>query len=160
MATKGLKMQNLFDEANKKEIAKTKERFFEAIKTDENFVGNLYDLNYDTTNVLVNDHHKNAVKGVPHGCFLMAIYTNVVAGGNTEGILLRVIGVADIPQKKEIIESITDAHIAKKESKRDIEPDPYTRVFISGMGLVVVCLGHFSLIAIKNFVLAQIWKIS
>lgn len=143
MATKGLKMQNLFDEANKKEIAKTKERFFEAIKTDENFVGNLYDLNYDTTNVLVNDHHKNAVKGVPHGCFLMAIYTNVVAGGNTEGILLRVIGVADIPQKKEIIESITDAHIAKKESKRDIEPDPYTRGFYQWNGLSCRVLGTF-----------------
>lgn len=35
-----------------------KENFFEAIKTDKNFVGGLYDLNYDTTNVLVNDHHK------------------------------------------------------------------------------------------------------
>ncbi|MGX3044410.1 ATP-binding protein [Helicobacter sp. T3_23-1056] len=136
-------MQNLFDEAYKKEIAKTKERFFEAIKADENFVGYLYDLNYDTTNVLVNDYFKNDVSGVPHGCFLMAIYTNEVADGKTEGILLRVIGVADIPQKKEIIESITDAHISKKESKRDIEPDAYTKVFYQWNGLSCRVLGTF-----------------
>ena len=136
-------MQNLFSEAHKKEIAKTKEQFFEAIKNDENFVGHLYDLNYDTTNVLVNDHHKNDVKGVPHGCFLMAIYTNEVAVGKTEGFLLRVIGTADIPQKKEIIESITDAHIAKKESKRDIEPDAYTKVFYQWNGLSCRVLGTF-----------------
>ncbi|MGX2971304.1 ATP-binding protein [Helicobacter sp. 23-1046] len=136
-------MQNLFDEAHKKEIAKTKEQFFEAIKNDENFVGYLYDLNYDTTNVLVNDYFKNDVSGVPHGCFLVAIYTNEVAGGKTEGILLRVIGVADIPQKKEIIESITDAHISKKESKRDIEPDAYTKVFYQWNGLSCRVLGTF-----------------
>ena len=127
-----------------------KENFFEAIKTDENFVGRLYDLNYDTTNVLVNDHHKNAVKGVPHGCFLMAIYTNKVAGNKTEGILLRVIGTADIPQKKEIIESITDAHIAKKESKRDIEPDAYTKVFYQWNGLSCRVLGTFFFDSDKN----------
>ena len=143
MATKGVKMQDLFSEAHRKEIAKTKEQFFEAIKNDENFVGYLYDLNYDTTNVLVNDYFKNDVSGVPHGCFLVAIYTNEVAGGKTEGILLRVIGVADIPQKKEIIESITDAHISKKESKRDIEPDVYTKVFYQWNGLSCRVLGTF-----------------
>lgn len=54
MVTKGVKMTitDLFSEAHKTEIAKTKEQFFEAIKTDENFVGHLYDLDYDTTNVL------------------------------------------------------------------------------------------------------------
>lgn len=136
-------MQDLFSEAHRKEIAKTKEQFFNEIQADENFVGHLYDLNYDSTNVLVNDHHKNSVSGVPHGCFLMAIYTNEVAGGKTEGILLRVIGTADIPQKKEIIESITDAHIAKKESKRDIEPDAYTKVFYQWNGLSCRVLGTF-----------------
>lgn len=132
---------DLFSTIQSQETAK--ENFFEAIKTDENFVGHLYDLNYDTTNVLVNDHFKNSVSGVPHGCFLMAIYINEVAGNKTEGILLRVIGTADIPQKKEIIESITDAHIAKKESKRDIEPDAYTKVFYQWNGLSCRVLGTF-----------------
>ena len=141
---------DLFSEAKSQEIAKAKERFFKAIKSDENFVGHLYDLNYDSTNVLVNDHFKNAVSGVPHGCFLMAIYTNEVAGNKTEGILLRVIGTADIPQKKEIIESITDAHIAKKESKRDIEPDAYTKVFYQWNGLSCRVLGTFFFDSDKN----------
>lgn len=139
---------DLFSTIQSQETAK--ENFFEAIKTDENFVGHLYDLNYDTTNVLVNDHFKNSVSGVPHGCFLMAIYINEVAGNKTEGILLRVIGTADIPQKKEIIESITDAHIAKKESKRDIEPDPYTKAFYQWNGLSCRVLGTFFFDSDKN----------
>lgn len=134
---------DLFSEAHKREIAKTKEQFFEAIKTDENFVGRLYDLDYNTTNVLVNDHHKNAVKGVPHGCFLMAIYTNEIAGNKTEGILLRVIGVADIPQKKEIIESMTDSYIAQKEARRELDPDAYTKNFYQYSGLACRVLGTF-----------------
>lgn len=139
---------DLFSTIQSQETAK--ENFFEEIKTDENFVGHLYDLNYDTTNVLVNDHFKNSVSGVPHGCFLMAIYINEVAGNKTEGILLRVIGTADIPQKKEIIESITDAHIAKKESKRDIEPDAYTKVFYQWNGLSCRVLGTFFFDSDKN----------
>lgn len=141
-------IMDLFSTIQSQETAK--ENFFEAIKTDENFVGHLYDLNYDTTNVLVNDHFKNSVSGVPHGCFLMAIYINEVAGNKTEGILLRVIGTADIPQKKEIIESITDAHIAKKESKRDIEPDPYTKAFYQWNGLSCRVLGTFFFDSDKN----------
>lgn len=120
-----------------------KENFFEVIKTDENFVGHLYDLNYDTTNVLVNDHHKNAVKGVPHGCFLMAVYNNQIAGNKTEGILLRVIGTADIPQKKEIIESITDSYIAQKEARKELDPDAYTKNFYQYSGLACRVLGTF-----------------
>lgn len=153
MVTKGVKMAitDLFSsEAHKKETAKTKEQFFEAIKTDENFVGHLYDLDYDTTNVLVNDHHKNAVKGVPHGCFLIAIYTNEIAGNKTEGILLRVIGVADIPQKKEIIESITDSYIAQKEARRELDPDAYTKNFYQYSGLACRVLGTFFFDKDKN----------
>lgn len=152
MVTKGVKMAitDIFSEAHKTEIAKTKERFFEAIKTDENFVGHLYDLDYDTTNVLVNDHHKNTVKGVPHGCFLMAIYTNEIAGNKREGILLRVIGVADIPQKKEIIESITDSYIAQKEARRELDPDAYTKNFYQYSGLACRVLGTFFFDKDKN----------
>ena len=122
-----------------------KENFFEAIKTDENFVGGLYDLNYDTTNVLVNDHHKKAVKGVPHGCFLMAVYNNPIAENKTEGILLRVIGTADIPQKKEIIESITDSYIAQKEARKELDLD-----FYQSSGLACRVLGTFFFDSDKN----------
>ena len=50
---------NLFIEASRQEMARAKESFFEEIKKDENFVGHLYDLNYETTNVLVNDFKKS-----------------------------------------------------------------------------------------------------
>lgn len=127
-----------------------KENFFEAIKTDKNFVGGLYDLNYDTTNVLVNDHHKKAVKGVPHGCFLMAVYNNPIAENKTEGILLRVIGTSDIPQKKEIIESITDSYIAQKEARKELDLDFYTKHFYQYSGLACRVLGTFFFDSDKN----------
>lgn len=142
-------IMDLFSEANRQEMAMVKERFFDEIQKDENFVGHLYDLNYEMTNVLVNDHHKSIVKGVPHGCFLMAIYTNAVSK-KTEGILLRVIGVAEIPQKKEIIESITDSYIAQKEARSGLEPDVYTRHFYQFGGLSCRVLGTFFFDGAKN----------
>ena len=140
---------NLFIEASRQEIARAKESFFEEIKKDENFVGHLYDLNYETTNVLVNDFHKKVVKGVPHGCFLIATYTND-SSKKTEGILLRVIGVAEIPQKKEIIESITDSYIAQKDARKELNPDVYTKNFYQYNGLSCRVLGTFYFDEAKN----------
>lgn len=117
--------------------------FFESIKQDKNFVGKLYDLNYEIANVLVNDYQKNNVHGIPHGSLLMAIYYNENTK-NIEGILLRVIDVADIPQKKEIVASMTDRFIAQKNIEENANPDPYTKNFYQFSGLRCRTLGTFS----------------
>lgn len=106
-------------------------------------MGHLYDLNYDMANVIINDQHKIDVKGVPQGCFLMAFYNNEIIKNRTEGILLRAIGTADIPQKKEIIESMTDSYMSQQEARRDIEPDVYTKNFYQWNGLSCRVLGTF-----------------
>lgn len=117
--------------------------FFEEISKDENFVGSLYDLDYEEAKILVNDYDKNAVKGLPHGCFLIAIYTNELRAKQTEGILLRVIRVAEIPQKRDIIQSLTDAYIQRKENRKSLDPDIYTKYFYQFSGLSCRVLGTF-----------------
>ena len=117
--------------------------FFEEISKDENFVGSLYDLDYEEAKILVNDYDKNAVKGLPHGCFLIAIYTNELRAKQTEGILLRVIRVAEIPQKRDIIQSLTDAYISQKENRKKLDPDIYTKYFYKFSGLSCRDLGNF-----------------
>ncbi len=115
-------------------------RFFEKIAKDENFVGNLYELDYTIAKVFVNDYHKILVKGLPHGCFLMAILKDKEK--QREGILLRVIGSAQIPQTQAIIESITDSYI-KKENMNALDLDFYTRSFYQSSGLSCRILGTF-----------------
>ncbi|WP_121022727.1 ATP-binding protein [Helicobacter vulpis] len=118
--------------------------FFEKIKQEENFVGNLYELDYTQAKVLLNDYDKNNVKGVPLGCFLIAIYSNVLRAGQMEGILLRVVGTAEIPQTKQIAETLTNAHIDRKENRKEIlEPDTITKYFYQFSGLLCRVLGTF-----------------
>ena len=88
--------------------------FIEELSKDENFVGSLYDLDYEEAKILVNDYDKNVVKGLPHGCFLIAIYTNELRDKQTDGIMLRIIRVAEIPQKRDIIQSLTNEYISQK----------------------------------------------
>ena len=67
---------DLFSEQSQRELREAKINFFEEIKKEENFVGSLYDLDYEEAKILVNDFDKNSVKGLPHGCLLVAIYNN------------------------------------------------------------------------------------
>ncbi|WP_233715989.1 hypothetical protein [Helicobacter suis] len=78
----------------------TKADFFEKIKQEKNFVGFLYELDYEGAKIILNDNEKNALKGVPLGCFLIAIYSNELRENALEGVLLRVVDVAEIPQKQ------------------------------------------------------------
>ncbi len=73
----------------------------------------------------------------------MAIYNNELRNKQSEGILLRVIGTAEIPQKKEIIQSLTDAYIQRKENRKSLDPDIYTKYFYQFSGLSCRVLGTF-----------------
>ena len=136
---------DLFSNHFQKELVEARTKFFEEIKQDKNFVGSLYDLDYEEAKILVNDYDKNAVKGLPHGCLLLAIYNNELRQNQTEGILLRVIGVSEIPQKKEIVQSMTDSYISKKENRATIDTDIYTKYFYQFSGLSCRVLGTFFL---------------
>ncbi|WP_163532044.1 hypothetical protein [Helicobacter suis] len=96
----------------------TKADFFEKIKQRGNFVGVLYELDYEKAKIILNDSEKNTVKGIPLGCFLVALCNNELRENALEGILLRVVGVAEIPQKQENTETLTDACLFKREIDR------------------------------------------
>lgn len=136
---------DLFSNQSQEESKKTRINFFQEIKQDKNFVGSLYDLDYEEAKILVNDFDKNAVNGLPHGCLLIAIYHNELRKNQAEGILLRVIGVAEIPQKKEIIQSMTDSYISKKENRATTDTDIYTKYYYQFSGLSCRVLGTFFL---------------
>uniref|UniRef100_UPI00248FE23D ATP-binding protein n=1 Tax=Helicobacter suis TaxID=104628 RepID=UPI00248FE23D len=122
----------------------TKADFFEKIKQEKNFVGFLYELDYEGAKIILNDNEKNALKGVPLGCFLIAIYSNELRENALEGVLLRVVDVAEIPQKQEMIKSLTETYISDtSEKKLNIDMDVYTRYYHQNSGLSARALGTF-----------------
>src|SRR5262249_19078459 len=69
----------------------------------ENFVGWIYDIDYDSAKVMTNDLWKANVLGVPHNSFLVASAFSpeeysIAQQADREVILLRVIGNAKLPQ--------------------------------------------------------------
>ena len=123
---------------------KKKSDFFEKIADDKNnFVGFTYELDYETAKVLTNDSWKLKVKGIPHGTFLVAIYQNELHKFSKEGILLRVIGSAKIPQSSTIIESMIDTYMEQPEARKSLSPDIYTKNYYQFSGMDCRILGTF-----------------
>ncbi len=131
-------LKNEFIDNNKKS------NFFDKIADDKNnFVGFTYDLDYETAKVLTNDSWKLKVKGIPHGTFLVAIYQNELQEFSKEGILLRVIGSAKIPQSSMIIESMIDTYMEQPEARKSLSPDIYTKNYYQFSGMDCRILGTF-----------------
>ncbi|WP_163555825.1 hypothetical protein [Helicobacter suis] len=79
----------------------------------------------------------------------MALCNNELRENALEGILLRVVGVAEIPQKQENTKTLTDAYISKKEDKENFLKSAntnytsYTRYYLQNSGLSARALGTF-----------------
>ncbi len=92
-----------FDFDRKAEI---KQRFQELIQTDQ-YIGDLYSINYETARVIVHDFYRQKVGGIPSLSFLIA--TRVDPNSNdidfkvedSSFILLRVMDSASLPQDRE-----------------------------------------------------------
>ena len=84
----------------------TKQQFQRLIQTEQ-YIGDLYSINYETAKVIVHDFHRQKVGGIPSLCFLIA--TRVDPNSNeidfksedSSFILLRVMDSASLPQDKE-----------------------------------------------------------
>ena len=88
---------------------------------EENFVGYIYKIDYDTAQVMTNDLWKEKVLGIPHNSFLIAAEfnpnnLNSDSIKNSEIILLRVIGSAKLPQDEKLTETKTDNY--KKQTNK------------------------------------------
>ncbi|WP_050742543.1 helicase HerA domain-containing protein [Deferribacter desulfuricans] len=131
----------LINKLAKREITTNEMKFFTEITKDENFIGRIFEIDYNTAKILTNDSWKLNVKGVPHGSFLVAIYNNNIHNSKLEGILLRVIGPTKIPQSSEIIETIVQNYMELPKSRSDITPDSYTKLYYEYSGLECRILG-------------------
>ncbi len=137
--------QSILDDLSENKLDKRNNLgFFESIEhNDEKFVGFTYELDYQNAKILTNDQWKLNVKGVPHGAFLMAIYNNELSKHSKEGVLLRVIDIARIPQSSMIIESMIDTYMEQPEARKSLSPDTYTKNYYQFSGLECRILGTF-----------------
>ncbi|RXJ81038.1 ATP-binding protein [Arcobacter sp. F2176] len=134
-------LDNLTSKNSQSEIAGG---FFESIEyNDEKFVGFTYEVDYNNAKILTNDKWKLNVKGLPHGTFLIAIYNNELSKYSKEGILLRVVDIAKIPQSSMIIEAMIDTYMEQPEARKNLSPDVYTKNYYQFSGLNCRILGTF-----------------
>lgn len=84
----------------------TKQQFQKLIQTEQ-YIGDLYSINYETARVIVHDFHRQKVGGIPSLCFLIATRVDPNSdsidfkGEDSSFVLLRVMDAASLPQDKE-----------------------------------------------------------
>lgn len=118
---------------------------------EENFVGWVYNIDYDRALVMTNDLWKAQALGVPHNCFLVAASFNPnqfsqTADDEKEVILLRVTGSTKLPQDDDLIRTKIDNYqdqtsIYGETNDRDF--DDLTRGQLQFGGLECSVLGTF-----------------
>lgn len=118
---------------------------------EKNFVGWVYNINYEQALVMTNDVWKEEVNGIPHNSFLLAAPFNPKNYGNVRDIdkqviLLRVTGSSKLPQDDEIIKMKID-NFQSLEEPFDLsgnrEYDTLTKNKIQFGGLVCRVVGTF-----------------
>jgi hypothetical protein len=83
-----------------------KKCFSELVQPSQ-YVGELYSINYETSRVLVHDHERQSVGGIPSLCFLLATRVNPNAehidfkDEDNSVIILRVLDAASLPNSTE-----------------------------------------------------------
>jgi DNA helicase HerA-like ATPase len=117
------------------------DNFFEDIEKEENRVGQLIDINYETAKLVTNDFYTINVKGLQHGSFLIAIYNSEYKKDFKEGILLRVLDRASLPTDKELQSEILDTFMENPSSNN--KPDWVTKHYQQFSGRECKILGTF-----------------
>ena len=127
-----LKIMNTIEQGVASHIANAKQkdakRIFSSLIQTENYVGDVYSINYEYANVLIHEKHRHQVGGIPSLSFLIAtrIYPEGEAWENIDFqkeessvILLRVMDAASLPQDAE-------AERIRVETAESISGEPNT----------------------------------
>jgi hypothetical protein len=120
---------------------------------EENFIGWVYSIDYDTVLVMTNDLWKFRALGVPHNSFLLAATFNPrefssVVSEEKEAILLRVVGSTKLPQDDDSIRTKIDYYqqqIGIHPIGEERDYDDLTRGQMQFGGLTCRILGTFYL---------------
>jgi len=111
------------------------------------FVGRPYYLDYEKAQVLVSDAHKNNVKGIAQGAFLLAFYEG--EDDVQEALLLRVLTPSKLPTDNDVVSSMIEyykegADISGLAGSDYVSKlDDFTRYEFSFSGLECRVLGSF-----------------
>lgn len=116
----------------------------------ENFIGWVYQIDYENACIMTNDIWKEKVLGVPNNCFLLAAsfdpdhYDNVDEASR-EIILLRVVGSCKLPQDDDLVRTKIDNYLDQTGpyENEDNQFDSITRNIIQFGGLNCRILGTF-----------------
>ena len=116
----------------------------------ENFIGWIYQIDYENACVMTNDIWKERVLGVPNNCFLLAAsfdpeHYDKVDEASREVILLRVVSSCKLPQDDDLIRTKIDNYLEQTEPYENEENkfDSITRNIIQFGGLNCRILGTF-----------------
>lgn len=100
------KFEASMDDALNSQPGWNAKRIFSTLIQEEQYIGDIFSINYETGKVLVHDFHRQKVGGIPSLCFLIA--TRIKPGEEIDYksedaslILLRVMDAAQIPQDRE-----------------------------------------------------------
>jgi hypothetical protein len=115
----------------------------------DNFVGWIYQIDYENALVMTNDIWKSRVNGVPHNAFLLAAtfdpdsFTSAT-NAQKEVVLLRVVGSSKLPMDDHLVSTKIE-HFQERESNRpgENELDDLTRNQLQFSGLQCRVLGTF-----------------
>ena len=98
--------KGLNERLDKDRKTEAKQQFQKLIQTEQ-YIGDLYSINYETARVIVHDFHRQKVGGIPSLCFLIATRVDPNSDDidfkseDSSFILLRVMDSASLPQDKE-----------------------------------------------------------
>jgi len=143
------------DDAQNKQPGWNAKDIFSRLIQEEQYVGDIFSINYETGKVLVHDFHRQKVGGIPSLCFLIA--TRIKLGDEVDYksedaslILLRVMDAAQIPQDREAekVRVETAQRVSGETDKHwdgDETMDYKTRHVFSYAGLSCRIIGTFYL---------------
>lgn len=141
---------------NKDKKVETQQWFQRLIQTNE-YVGELYSINYETARVIIHDSERKKVGGIPSLCFLIASRIDPEKATDIDFksedasfILLRVMDSAPLPQDKEAerIRVETAQRVSGETEKHwdsDGAMDAKTRVILGYAGVQCRIIGTFFL---------------
>lgn len=155
MATK---FESSIDKASDEQPSEDAKTIFSRLIQKEQYVGDLYSINYEEGKVLVHDFHRQKVGGIPSLCFLLAtrldptdeIHKIDYKDEDSSIILLRVMDSAQIPQDREAEKvKVENAQRVSGETNKHWDADDMmdykTRHVFSFAGVACRIIGTFFL---------------
>jgi hypothetical protein len=117
------------------------------IKEKTGFVGTPIDIDFGHVNIMVNDFHKELVRGIPQSCFLICVKPDIKADfAVDEIILLRVLSPINLPTYSDLLSSKVEyvkEFAPSGEANISDKLDPFTKNEFQYSGMRCKILGTY-----------------